>query len=416
MNGLAAPDRKLSDADSDAKLRAISLTNACAEGRVVTLDFSAIERRFGARWHGRREDVWQKLEAIIEHHAGRSGLWLRMLDSEYLVCVVGQHGADTQSLGIRVMEEALSHFMGRFMPEDVLVNRVTSIAGRTVSRVPAKPGSAPPVPQRANESKSFAPEWEALTSPHLVADSIDPLILSCSLQDIVNLKTEAKVGLRIDARYKSQQNGRELTIAERAALSGQALMTMDRRIAEALPVLFETHAPKALVAPCSLHTFGASRGRWAVLEQLNRLDRDQRNRLIIELGGFDVGTPSSRLIEAASLLKPFCRFVSAQPVPTRLGVATVVNARFPAVSVTARELGGDGARLASGLLAFGEAAKGLAPRRIATDLPSETFISVCSVAGYTAAAVSCNPGPGMEKVSSDEIRRPASQDDHCARC
>jgi hypothetical protein len=62
-------------------------------------------------------------------------------------------------------------------------------------------------------------------------------------------------------------------------------------------------------------------------------------------------------------------------------------ARIPALTINASQIGGDDARLAAGLLAYGEAAKSLAPTLMAAELPTENFLPVCVVAGFTHATI-----------------------------
>ncbi len=387
MSSTGLAHEAISSADHNAKLQAISASGACADGRVITLDFAAIQRRLGARWDAKRADVGVKLGQIIERHAGRNAIWLRIVECEYLICLSVEDAAGAQAMGFRIMEEALAHFLGCFTPQDLAVNRVTSITGGVVSRVPVEPDGSPFRPTPARNPVGIPPEPKSFEPSLVVEGPTDSLILNCILEEIVSLKTHAVVGLRIAPQFYSQRSRRMLTIPERASLSTRALMAMDQLVVQAISVLFDERAPALLLAPISLHTFGASRARLPVVEELNRLHPDQRNRLIIELGGFELGTPSSRLTEAASMLKPFCRAVAAQPIPSRSGVTGVVNARLTSLSVSARDLGGDGARLASGLLAFGEAVKGVFAMLIAPDLPAETFLSVCTVAGFNFAAI-----------------------------
>ena len=53
------------------------------------------------------------------------------------------------------------------------------------------------------------------------------------------------------------------------------------------------------------------------------------------------------------------------------------------VSISSKDLGLDGKRLAGELLVFGEAVKKTSAIRIATGLTSQAHVAVCSVAGFT---------------------------------
>jgi hypothetical protein len=102
--------------------------------------------------------------------------------------------------------------------------------------------------------------------------------------------------------------------------------------------------------------------------------------------GIEDGTPPSALAEAAALLKPFCRTVVFQAPIGRAGLANIRSARPSAISFAGADLGGQAAKLASGLLALGEAGKGAAPILFATGLSSEAILAVCAVAGFTHAS------------------------------
>jgi hypothetical protein len=195
------------------------------------------------------------------------------------------------------------------------------------------------------------------------------------------------VALRVASCLLEPLTRRPLKPVEQAALATRLLLEADLRTFQILDHLFAEMPPKLIIAPLSIHTLTATRSRASLLECLNRLDSQTRGRFIVEVYGLEDGTPPSRLTDTMTLLRPFCRSIMARITVSRSAISNARTARLPAVNTCAPDTGGNPAKLAASLLAFGEAGRGVAPTLMATDLPDVGFLSVCTVAGFTHAAV-----------------------------
>ncbi len=401
---LANEPIRVSDADDSTKLQTIAASGAAEIGAVVALDFAAIRTAMGDRWPRRCSDVRSRIERAIDGRAGETALAVRIGDCEYLLCFLDQRGAVAQAGAFRIMEELLTHFLGRCAPQDLIVKRVSSMTADSLEMTPlvrdeveraraVEEGEAPAAPPRQPRTTA------------LIEGPAERLSLKFVAQEMLHIASGVQVGTRLRTDLHNLNQDRPVEWAEELNLSITSLLQINLLGIEQVRGMMEASTRASVfVLPLSLKTMIGSRARAAVLAELAALRTLDQRRLIIELTGMERGTPSSRLMEAAWQLKPFCRAVNGRTLLERTGLRSLSDARLSGVHVSARDLGLRPAQVAAGLLAAGQSARALAPMVMAVDLADAQLVGVCSVAGFTHAAL--EPGAWRTDPPAADPARP----------
>ena len=374
----------IEDAARSAKLDAIHSSHACEAGRVVVLDFAAIQMKIGQRWAARREDVWTQIERAVHRHGGRDTLHCRLNQTEYLLAFARASGVAAQALGFQILEDMFVHFLGQFSDQDLVVRTVASVGNGDIVT------SQPIAKSSRHDLQDAAVASAAATSPATMASGLTlyesgrQLGVRTSLENVFNLKTDKLIGLRLSTTIQDLDSRRVLNLKERNALSTRALLTIDVHVLDTAKALMSRRSElPVFIIPQALQPVGGSQARFTTFERLNGLELHDRLRLVVEMVGIEAGTPTSRVKETLSLIKPFCRIALCRALPSRTCINALNEAHVQGVSVSSRDLGLDGTRLAGELLAFGEAVKKTSLVRVATGLTSQAHVAVCSVAGFT---------------------------------
>ena len=377
---------RLFDAEATGKLETIERIGACSDGRVSLLDFKAIQDRLGSRWELKKFDVYDLIGRIIQRTAGKAVIHAVVKESQFLVCFSDGDRADAAGLSYRIVEEVLSHFLGAVDPADVRIAYVTSIANGQITARALSSQEALVVQTRS--TNALKPKPKVTPEPVLIEDLSRRAPIHYGVEAIVAIRQSTAVGYRLSATLFDEHDLRPLALRERTILSTASLLAIDlRTLLEAQTSGLLSNNYPSMMIPLSIQSLFYSRGRTAVFYVLNRLTTNEQSRLLIELVGIEEGAPSSRLVEAMALLKPFCRKVVLQTPPGRAVIANVRSVRPSAISVASVDIGGRSAKLASGLISAGEAIKGAASTLIALGLTSDALLSVCQVAGFTHATL-----------------------------
>lgn len=374
------------DVQAASKIEAIEKMAACAAGRVCLLDFDSVKARLADRWEAKRADVCDVIGRFIQRTAGRAAIYAVINDSQFIVCFPEEVGSDATGLAYRIMEEVLTHFLGSSDLSDVKVRSVMSLAdGQVASRVLTEEEIQA---ARNPQPHSPAPRPKVTPEPILIEQAAGRLPVLYGLETVVAVKFSSPIGFRLSATFFDEHNVRVLALKERNLLPTASLLAVDlRTLLEARSSGLSGGDYPRVIVPLSIQSFSNSRARAAIFEQLNRLKAEERGRLLVELVGIEDGAPSSRIAETTALLKPFCRATLIHTPPGRVCAANIRAAQPTAVSIEASYIGGDGSKLAAGLLAAGAALKGIAPTLFATGLPTGVFLDVCAVAGFTHATM-----------------------------
>lgn len=377
----------LRDAEQSSKLEAIAATGACEQGGLVALDFHAIRAAMGARWSMRKEDVQQRIEREIAGHVARGTICTPIGECEYLICFAEERGALAHVTAFQIMEDLLTHFLGKCSPEDLLVKRVTSVSAGEIEMAALDRAEVDRARCRESEQAPAAPAKPRLATV-MIESPTERLSVELTPQKIVHVASGATIGRRLAVSLQRVGSDRVLPFAEETQLSTTCLIETTLLAVAALQSTVATSKqPGAYTLPVFLPAMVSSRGRNAVLDALRGFSGFDQRRLLIEIVGVERGTPASRVMEAATHLRPFCRAVIGRGSFSRAGLASLGAARLSGVSLSARELGTSDTQLASGLLAAGQAARKLAPMLLAADLHKPDLISMCAVAGFSHATL-----------------------------
>ena len=386
-SALAAP-MLFRDADRASKLAAIAASGACEQGGVVALDFTAVRSAMGGRWQARRNDVHCSIERKIDKHVPRGSVVLRMTECEYMISFAYDRGPAAQVMAFNIMEDLLTHFLGRCEPQDLVVRCVGGITGDEVHTSPLSRMEVEREKERSDAAQAAAPRPPPVLAATLVEVPDERLSLTLTPQEVVHLASGAHIGLRTPINLHRAGVERPLCSHEEQSVSAPSLLEANLHAIEAMRRMMETSCrPAVFILPLFLQTFTQSRGRTAILDELRRLRSCDQRRLVLELTGIERGTPSSRVMEAAWRLKPFCRAITGRAQLERAGLAGLSGARLSGIHVSVRDLGASRQQRAEGLLAAGQAARNLAPMVMATDLPDKAAFDLCRVAGFTHATI-----------------------------
>ena len=377
---------KPSGVEALTKLETIQRTGSCSDGRVCLLDFKAIQNRLEDRWEAKKHDVYELIGKFIQRIGGKSVIYSVVDAAQFVVCYSEGDRPNAAGLSYRIVEEVLSHFLGAYEPADVKISYVTSVVDGQVTSRALNAQEARAV--QARSTTALKPRPKVTAEPILIEDSAHRLPVQYGVETVIAVRQSTAMGYRLSVTLFDEHGIRPLAPLERTVLPTASLLSIDlRTLIEANASELLTHSYPCVMVPLSVQSFSNSRARTAIFDVMNRLKVEQRSRLLVELVGIDEGAPVSRLVEAAALLKPFCRRVVLQTPVGRVGITNVWSARPAAISVASLDIGSRSSKLASGLLAAGEALKGTAATLIATGLASDTDLAVCEVAGFTHATL-----------------------------
>ncbi len=210
------------------------------------------------------------------------------------------------------------------------------------------------------------------------------LWLDFAVETVTSLRHETAAAARVARAVVDATTGAALTAADIGRMSDEDRLHIDQETFVFSKTIIATpEAPTALIIPTSFHTVASRKGR---REMVSVLGETLKTGVILELMDVDRGTPLSRLSEVGSLATTLGRGVLVRLNPGRDMAAAVRGYRPHGVTMDAGDLGATDTDLASGMLDFGEQAKGCAPTLMVFGLPSEDFFAVASVGGITHAS------------------------------
>jgi hypothetical protein len=300
---------------------------AAAQGRICLIGLDAVRERMGGRWLGRREMVYEHLQAALRRRLGPRDLFLRLSEVEFLVAQPESSRLAGQACCLNVLREVLTYFLGSALTADIAVYEVERIEDGRIRAQALDPFTLEVEAARA----PLARPPSALggpTEPSLVSqDRWSPFIahdgrrlrVSCQLEPVFQLKTYGRIGYRMTRQALQLPSETALSAAEEGKLTGADIERLDfatlARGLNRLQQQAESERQPSLMLPVSYATLSSHRGR-AMLADFFRLAQGSVQRgLICEICDID-GIPPSALLAATSLIKPFCLFVIG-----RLGVA-----------------------------------------------------------------------------------------------
>ncbi|MDB5441010.1 MAG: hypothetical protein JWM33_3437 [Caulobacteraceae bacterium] len=333
-----------------ATIERISEEGWAEDGKVTLIGLSAVAAQFGERWPARREAVYDHIERSLERHISSDAIYLRVSDTDYLICQPSVEPAVAQGFCLRFMRDVLRHFLGEARDRDISLMQVRQIDEDTLHVAPIDraaiaqfadgPLSAPAAasPPKAAEPLPPPNPW----SP-FVSSAGRQLHVSCYLQRMINLKTYDEVGLRIGRYVVSSPHEDRLNALQIAALPRADIERIDKAsIYQGLEMLRDGRPRPAIVAvPMSFTTLNSARGRAMLFSACREAAGLVTGGLIA--GIYDVeGAPQGALKSTAALVRPFCLRVFANlQGPTKSDIRGLQGGGMDGISIHCPDFVGD---------------------------------------------------------------------------
>ena len=140
------------------------------------------------------------------------------------------------------------------------------------------------------------------------------------------------------------------------------------------------------------------KGRQALIATDGLPSHRVKASVMVELIDVDRGTPEARLLEVTGLVSQLCKGVLARLQPGRDAVGPVKGARLQGLTVAAVDLGGTDSQVASHMLNIASQARGRSPTLMIHGLPSDGFLDVAEVAGFTHASLKVARPPAAQEA------------------
>src|SRR3569832_1467298 len=121
------PVPRFVDGDAAAFIEQLSNSLLVQAGAVNLIGLDAIRDRFGQRRFRRREDVWLYVEKCIERLMADRAFFRRVSETDFVIAIGGADALAAQTMCVKVLSEALTHFLGAAEPGSVVIHKVDRI-------------------------------------------------------------------------------------------------------------------------------------------------------------------------------------------------------------------------------------------------------------------------------------------------
>jgi hypothetical protein len=323
MTALAEPKqtvRRLTHEASEVleRLSAGAMTNC----RVNLVALDAIAEAFGVRWPAKQDQVYDHVDRVLARSLAGGGYTVRVSPTDFLVVQadVGEFAA--QALCCRCFDELWTHFLGKIPHDGRSVLRVTELAGDHIVAVEVAPAQALAGEQREREAEALAAQRAAEETRSLLsAQRWTPFVasdgrrvdVSCRLEPVFNLKTYARIALRLRRRVINLADGQALSRQSIAGFSRSDMFRIDMACAARgrtrLLDLADAPEEPALIVPASYIALAHAPSRQSFLGALRELKGISAKGVIMEVHDL-AGAPQAGLAEVLSILRPECLLVA----------------------------------------------------------------------------------------------------------
>ncbi|MET3528695.1 hypothetical protein [Phenylobacterium koreense] len=311
----ALPVERLVSAGLEATLERFDDPALLSEGKVSVISLEAVSQRFGAKWPVRRSQVYDHVARTLQRHLGVQGYYARVSETDYLIAQPALSRFAGQANCLRYLREILGHFLGEAHLADDGVHQVTRVTQKAVEarKVDARHVEeaerreiAASRPAASGQGRSVV-QW----SPFVAADGRS-LHVSCALEPVYELKSYARIGMRLTRRVLSDETGETLTAAEVANLARADIIRIDiatiARGVERLSVQDGDSREQCLIVPISYTTLSSQRGRAEIVTVFKSARSRVKRGVICEIGDIE-GVPHGALASTVSLIRPFALLV-----------------------------------------------------------------------------------------------------------
>ena len=280
--------------------------------------------------------AWGCAEALV----------IRVSETDYLVAQPDISRFAGQVNCLAALREILTFFLGEARPEDLFLREVTTLSqgGVTSHKVDAPRGVqndfpdetvAPPssLPPAETASQQASPDkW----SPFATSDG-RALRVSCLLEPVFEMQKVRLVGHRLEPVVTRVLEGglpwtpgRAINALSPVDRERVDLATIARGVSRIRSTAVGARSPMIML-PAAFTTLGSSRGRAALVNAMTEAKVDAWMRVVCEIDELD-GAPTSRLIEAVSLIKPFCYAILGRTGGNRRTMDAIATAGFNGAS------------------------------------------------------------------------------------
>ncbi len=294
-------------------------SEALTAGKVNLIGLDAIVEALGERWQGRREQIYDHVERVLDRNLGPHGYFVRVSETDYLVSEPTLGPFAIQATCLRALSEVLKHFLGTISVKAMSVCKVTNLTGYEIVAVPVDPheanaGERREIKTREDEAAAAAKEDadRSLLSPErwspFVAGNGRKVRVSCKLEPVFELKGNTRIGYRLSRRVINVENDEPLTPQEIGNLSRGDLLKVDMAtIARGLTRL-DSESGKgpalSLIIPVSFVTLSNHSGRQMLATAFSKAREKVMAGVICEVCDIE-DVPQGPLLSAVSLIKPW---------------------------------------------------------------------------------------------------------------
>jgi len=314
----SASVRRLMSVGQSSQLEQFNDPALLSEGRVNVIALDAVVARLGERWQQRQAQVHDHVERTLQKHLGTQGYFLRVSDTDFLICQPELGRFSGQAACLRYLREILHHFMGDSAEADECVHQVTKMDGSEMKaqKVDARHVERLEVVEQAEMSKAAQAEAERAKSmdrwsPFVASDGREVRV-SCSLEPVFELKNFGRIGFRMARRVLVVGTDEEVPPAAVNNLSRADILRIDlATIARGMDRLRSDNAGErhpSLIVPVSFINLSNQQARAQIVALLKEASALVKQGVICEICDIE-GVPQGAMLSAVSLIRPFSLFV-----------------------------------------------------------------------------------------------------------
>lgn len=393
---LAAADeiRLSSAAESKAVLDLLAKDERIARGSAFVINVDAIRTWAGDRWRSERADVWDYVNARIEDHLDEGDLRHRVTETDFLIAMTTEDGVAAQAVGLQILQETLTFFLGDAKTEDLKIRALTRIEGRELVCVELDPVQIRMVMEGADASAHEETDPEKELNPTLfMASNGDRLRIDYSTELVLSLRHGVTAALRIVPKIRVISTDQVIPTHMFGKLSDEDIDLIDRTTLAYAALFLPTDArvESPVIVPVSFRTMGSRKGRNHLATLANTTAERIRQGMLIELIDIDRGTPTGRLLEVVGLLGRMGRGVMARLQPSRDALAPVKGAKMTGLTLDLSDFNVQTPQADALLKTMAMQMRGKAGVLIAQGLGHQDQVKMAEAAGFTHAGLRTLP-------------------------
>jgi GGDEF domain-containing protein len=336
---------RMMSAGPSAQLDQFKDAELLRQGKVNVIALDAVVARLGDRWEHRRAQVHDHVERTLQKHLGAQGYFLRVSDTDFLICQPELGRFSAQAACLRYLREILHHFMGDSAEADNCLHQVTKLDGAEMKAEKVDAGLVEreelvEQAEMASAAKAGADRAKTMDrwSPFVASDGRE-LRVSCTLEPVFELKNFGRIGFRMARRVLVVGTNEEVPAATVSNLSRSDILRIDlATIARGMDRLQSDNAEErhpSLIVPVSFINLSNQQSRAQIVSLLKEASALVKQGVICEVCDIE-GVPQGAMLSAISLIRPFSLFVvgrlSATP-PQSAVIAQLKGAGLQALSL-----------------------------------------------------------------------------------